>query len=85
MRICKSERPVMATPTPCTCGEVNPVALNSDAAADYLGIGHSTIKMWRSRGSGPAYAKIGTSILYRIADLDAWLAERVVTPDGGDK
>ena len=37
---------------------------------------------WRRRrwsGDSPPYVKLGSRVLYRRADVEAWLAERTVT------
>ena len=33
-----------------------------------------TLATWRHRGIGPPYTKIGRSVWYRRADVEAWLA-----------
>lgn len=33
----------------------------------------STLAYWRHRGEGPKYARIGKRVLYRRADVVAWL------------
>ena len=43
-------------------------------AAEYLGLGKSTLDKLRITGGGPAYFKVGARIVYDVADLDAWLA-----------
>jgi len=54
------------------------IYLRATEAADYLKVAKSTLAKWRIRGDGPAYAKLGRKIvLYRLADLDAWLADQV--------
>jgi hypothetical protein len=61
------------------------VLFETDAAA-YLGLRPQTLRLWRSKKKrrGPAYVKLGDGpgarVRYRIADLDAWLAQQVVTP-----
>ncbi len=56
------------------------------AAAEYLGIGVSTLETYRVRGRGPAYFKPSPKrVLYSVADLDAWIAaSRVVPADGAE-
>ncbi len=54
-------------------------ALAPADAAHYLGIGYSTLKKWRSEGTGPRYAKIGGCILYRPCDLEAFLAAQLMS------
>src|SRR3954453_19617582 len=53
--------------------------LRTPEAAQYLGVGESTLEKWRCSGYGPAFERAGTRIVvYRIADLDAFLAARRV-------
>lgn len=54
-------------------------ALAPADAARYLGVGYSTLKKWRSEGTGPRYAKIGGCILYRPRDLEAFLEAQLVS------
>jgi predicted DNA-binding transcriptional regulator AlpA len=48
--------------------------LHTRAAADYCGSSASTFEKLRLYGGGPIYSKIGRRVVYRIDDLDAWLA-----------
>lgn len=51
--------------------------LRTPEAAEYLGIGESTLEKWRCSGKGPVFERAGTRIVvYRVADLDAFLAAR---------
>jgi hypothetical protein len=52
-------------------------------AADYLGVGHSTLSIHRMNGTGPAFIKWGTNLRYDILELDHWMAERAVTGRSG--
>lgn len=52
--------------------------LTTAEAAAFMGVGYSTMKNWRTEGIGPRYAKIGSTVLYRPADLDAYLEERLI-------
>lgn len=52
-------------------------------AARYLGVSASLLRKYRIRGpddpggNGPKYTKIGNSlVIYKLADLDAWVNER---------
>ena len=48
--------------------------LSTQEAADYLGLGKSTLDKLRViRNDGPPFFKVGTRVVYDIADLDAWL------------
>jgi hypothetical protein len=50
------------------------IALNTRAAADYCGSTASTFEKLRLTCGGPVYAKLGRRVVYRVEDLDAWLA-----------
>ena len=54
-------------------------------AATYCGSSASTFEKLRLTGGGPVYSKIGRRVVYRIDDLDAWLASnrRRSTSDTG--
>jgi len=48
--------------------------LTTKQAADYLGVSPRTLEMWRHRGTGPAYYKVGRSrVVYSREELDAFL------------
>lgn len=49
-------------------------------AAEYIGLSKSYLDKARMTGTGPAYAKLGATIVYSTADLDAWVAARRVVP-----
>lgn len=58
-----------------------PGGLPSVAAAAYIGVAPKTLSNWRALGEGPPYVRLGKSharIVYRITDLDRYLAERVI-------
>lgn len=48
--------------------------LHTRDAADYCGSTASTFEKLRLNGGGPVYSKIGRRVVYRLADLDEWLA-----------
>jgi predicted DNA-binding transcriptional regulator AlpA len=52
--------------------------LRTPAAAGHLGLGVSTLNKLRLTGGGPRFAKLGSVVVYDVADLDAWAAERKV-------
>ena len=57
--------------------------LNNSEAAEFLGMSPDTLPRWRWAGIGPAYMKVGRSIKYRRADLEAFLNESRVNPRNG--
>ena len=46
-------------------------------AATRLGLSASTLNKWRTQGRGPKFVKLGRSVCYRTADIDAWLGDQV--------
>jgi predicted DNA-binding transcriptional regulator AlpA len=48
--------------------------LNEGQAARLLGLQVATLRRWRWAGRGPAHLKIGSSVRYDPAELDAFLA-----------
>jgi hypothetical protein len=53
--------------------------LSQREAALRLGLSPRTLERNRTSGDGPAFVKAGRRVLYRPADLDAWIAARVRT------
>ena len=49
-------------------------------AAEYLGVGHSTLSIHRMKGTGPVFIKWGTNVRYDVIELDRWMAANAVTP-----
>ncbi len=48
--------------------------LNSDEAAEYVGLTNTNLRQLRFRGEGPDYYKpTERVVLYRKSDLDKWL------------
>ncbi|MBP0439092.1 helix-turn-helix transcriptional regulator [Tianweitania sediminis] len=43
-------------------------------AAAYVGLSKSYLDKARCYGTGPVYVKLGTTVIYRTEDLDAWVA-----------
>lgn len=51
--------------------------LRTKDAANYLGLSKSTLEKYRIYGDGPAFAKIGKVVIYRIQDLDSWTETKI--------
>ncbi|GAA0423679.1 helix-turn-helix domain-containing protein [Streptomyces luteireticuli] len=49
--------------------------LTTAEAALYLGSKPATLRKWRHRRCGPASFRVGGRVMYRLAALDAFLAE----------
>lgn len=52
--------------------------LRSEQAAAHLDIPLETLRYWRKNGTGPKGVKIGRHVMYRRADLDAWMEHQFV-------
>lgn len=53
--------------------------------APRLAVSLASLRRWRVEGRGPRYLKLGASVRYRIADVEAWLASRPAGGDGATK
>jgi excisionase family DNA binding protein len=56
--------------------DLPPAVLDRHGAANYLSLGLTTLAELTATGSVPSL-RVGRRRLYRVADLDAWLAEQV--------
>ncbi|WP_323992838.1 helix-turn-helix domain-containing protein [Nguyenibacter sp. L1] len=54
------------------------ITLTADEAARRIGVSAHMLWRFRSGNEGPRYIRIGRRVLYRPADVDAWLAEMAV-------
>ncbi len=57
-------------------GSDGAMVLNTRKAAERLGLSPRTLARYRMSGTGPAFLRLGKSVRYRPADLDAWAAGR---------
>lgn len=72
----------MSTSTPSIADEPVPLreraGLGTAEASIYTSLSVPTLKKYRLDGTGPRYARIGSKIVYRPADLDTWLEAHLV-------
>lgn len=61
----------------------NTPVVDVHGAAAIVGLSYKTLNSMRTRGGGPRYAKLGRRVVYRVADLQAWIAERVRSSTAG--
>lgn len=50
--------------------------LKTKQAAEFLQVKKSTLEQWRWSGKGPRFCKLNRSVIYRKADLEAFLEAR---------
>jgi predicted DNA-binding transcriptional regulator AlpA len=48
-------------------------------SAKYLGVTPDTLGVYRTKGIGPKYIKIGRVVRYRVSDVRAWLDTKART------
>jgi len=53
-----------------------------DKAEAFTGLSKSTIYHYCSEGKMPGY-KIGSRLLFKISELEKWMAAQRIGPDGG--
>ena len=54
-------------------------AFSEREAGKYLGISAATLRLWRTKGTGPRHFKAGEKLIrYRRVDLDRWIQERLI-------
>lgn len=51
--------------------------MTTQEAADYLRTPRKTLEHWRYVGKGPKCGKIGRTVMYRLADLDAFISAQM--------
>ena len=55
----------------------DPTFLGQGALARRWGLSERTLERWRCFGEGPSFLKLGSKVLYRLADIEAFEAERL--------
>lgn len=59
---------------------INNLYLTAQEAANFLRVSIPTLERWRTLGAGPPFVRCGRRILYRVQDLEDWLASQRVSP-----
>jgi hypothetical protein len=54
--------------------------LNQEQTAVLIGVKPPTLAMWRHKGKGPCYHKVGRSAFYRRSEIEVWLDAQCVIP-----
>lgn len=65
-----------------TATQPTPQLLTRQQAAEYLGLSRSTLEVWAcTKRERLPYIKLGRSVRYRRADLDAFISRGTVNAD----
>ena len=46
---------------------------DTPATAERVGVKKNTLEFWRTQGRGPKFVKVGRRVMYRVADVEAYL------------
>jgi hypothetical protein len=60
------------------------ILLTEDEAAAVVNFQPRTLQLWRVKGGGPPFTKIGRCVRYHVDDLEQWAAERRRTSTADD-
>jgi excisionase family DNA binding protein len=52
--------------------------LTQSECAEHLRLSERTLERLRTSGGGPKFVRMGRSVRYRLSDVEAWIASRVV-------
>lgn len=63
---------------------MNDNLLTVEEVADELRVPAGTFRSWRAQGRGPRSFKIGRRVVYRRADIEAWLVKQEQATARGD-
>ncbi len=52
--------------------------VNTGQAATMLGLKKNTLDIWRLRGVGPKFVKMGRTVRYRLADIEDFIQSHTI-------
>lgn len=70
IRVADAVRPSQGSPGLCGAKQFT---LSEVELAERLSISRKTLQKWRSLGMGPAYLKLGSKVVYRVEDIEAYI------------
>ena len=62
-----------------------PEIVDTEGLAEELHTPVHTVHYWRAQGTGPKGIKVGKRILYRWADVEAWLDQKAAEDPMADR
>ena len=57
----------------------DPVYIDEQELSRRITLSRTTLQTMRRKVGGPAFAKLGHRIVYRLADVERWIADRTRT------
>lgn len=54
----------------------DPVCIDEQELSRRTTLSRTTLQTMRRKGRGPPFAKLGPRVVYRLADVERWIAER---------
>jgi hypothetical protein len=64
-------------------GTLTPTLVSAEEFADMIGVTTRTLRLWRFRGEGPPFHRLGKLIKYDVSpggQVDQWLSSRIEVP-----
>ncbi|MCA9564820.1 MAG: helix-turn-helix domain-containing protein [Myxococcales bacterium] len=58
--------------------DAEPLLVDTDRAAELMTLSPSTLTRWRGKGKGPPFVRLGSRVMYRVSDLEDWIATRLI-------
>ncbi len=52
------------------------ICITESQAATAIAISKKTLQLYRRKGCGPSYSKVGKRVLYEPSQLEAWIASK---------
>ncbi len=62
-------------PTASLPSDEGPEYMDTVGAAAFLGVSKQSMALWRSKGEGPKYSKVGGTVRYSRSALRSWMEE----------
>jgi hypothetical protein len=59
--------------------------LSEEELAGIINVEPHTLSIWRSKGKGPNFARLGKSVFYRQVDVQTWIGANVVVATLGPR
>lgn len=54
--------------------------MSAEEVGEIIGRPARTLRQWRYLGKGPKYVKVGATVRYRPADVEAWIEAQAKEP-----